>query len=664
MTLRHLRFAAVAIVLAGLTAGAWAASPSRSDAGLTNYRPAHHPGAEYSLHEAIMTAIQNDPQIYQAREKSQQQAGTLRESTGLFDTTFQLDTSYSLNASALTDGQRKTEEAKRKAVRDLGTILQDIADTLREDLDEDGFVFPDCQHELLAPGTILIIDGQEICVSPEQQANIQLTGDLAGALGLDETQDNLVDWSRSISATLVPVLDREAAELREKLRRLGLIPNYEDKTTIAFDLGFAKKFRNGIFVRPGINFESIKDVYRGKRREGEWGGKGKPDTTKSEVSVRADFPLGKGRGKVSSGAAERAAMLNHQAALHSEAHAIAESALRTSLAYWNTVAAEERLQLQGQSVEMNERIYELAKALVDAGEMVEGDLAQTRARVAEARAQYVQQQQTLRQTAVALADTIGLQISQIEDVPVTTESWQDSPTKVDLDQLQGNALYTMAQQRRADLVAARLRKESADVLSKAARADLKPKTDLSLTLAYRGLHEGHTIGTTQGLVEHWGEALFGYVPGPSGKLSLNFEWPFGNNFAHGRYEETRSLHHQAAISSTDLERVTGAKLVRLLGSLLDAARELLNREASASYYGQMMQAEIEKFELGEASVVDVILTEQDQINQRLALVSARLNLSSLLMQLFFESGDMVSYRVEEGQVLVAEVLPKGYSTAP
>ena len=69
--------------------------------------------------------------------------------------------------------------------------------------------------------------------------------------------------------------------------------------------------------------------------------------------------------------------------------------------------------------------------------MVEGDLAQTRARVAEARAQYVQQQQTVRQTAVALADTIGLQISQIEDVPVTTESWQDSSTKVDLDQLQG-----------------------------------------------------------------------------------------------------------------------------------------------------------------------------------------------------------------------------------
>jgi outer membrane protein TolC len=296
--------------------------------------------------------------------------------------------------------------------------------------------------------------------------------------------------------------------------------------------------------------------------------------------------------------------------------------------------------------------------------MIEGDLAQTRARLAEARAQYVEQQQSVRQTAVALADTIGLQISQIEDVPVATESWQDSPTKVELDQLEGVALYGVAQERRGDLFAARLRKESGAVLAKAARADLKAKTDLSLEVSYRGLNEGHTIGTAQGLVDHWGDALFGYVPGPSGKLSLNFEWPFGNNFARGRYEESRSLHHQAAISATDLERVIGANLVRLLGSLLDAAQEVLDREVAATYYGQMMQAELDKFQLGEASVVDVILTEQDQITQRLALVSARLNLSSLLMQLFFETGNLVSYRVEEGQVVVDKVLPQGYSPAP
>jgi outer membrane protein TolC len=664
MKLRHLRLVPIAVLLVGLTQVVWASKPNRGDIGLTTYQPPHNPGAELSLVDAVMLAIRNDPNVYQARESSLQLSGTLQQSNGLFDTTFQLDTSYSLNTSELTDGQRKVEEVKRKAVRDLGTILQDIADDLRAQLEEDGFVFPNCDHPLLAPGSILIIGGEAICVSAEQQANIQLTGDLAGALGLDETQDNLVEWSRSIAATLVPILDQEAAELREKLRRLGLIPDYEDKTTISFDLGLAKTFRNGIFVRPGVSFESVKDVFRGKRREGAWGGKGKPDTTTSVVSLRADFPLGKGRGVVSTGAAERAARLNYEASLQSEAHTIAESALRTSLAYWNVVAAVERLELQSQSVEINERINEVASALVDVGEMVEGDLAQSRARLAEARAQYVQQQQSVRQNAVALADAIGLLIQQIEEVPVTTESWPDDPTEVEIDQLEGGSLVDVAREHRGDLLAARLRQESAVVLAKAARADLKAKTDLSLEVSYRGFHEGHTVGTVDGLLNHWGDALFGWVPGPSGKLSLNFEWPFGNNSARGRYEESRSLLHQAAISSTDLDRVIGANVERLVGSLVEAALEVRDREQSASYYRQMLEAELDRFELGEASVVDIIFTEQDQISQRLALVTARLNLTSLLTQLRFETGTLLRYRTEEGGVVVEDVQPYGYRFVP
>jgi outer membrane protein TolC len=654
----------ITFVVVGLAHGAWAATPGRGDVGLTNYQPPHDPGVELGLRDAVMLALENDPKVYQAREDTLQQAGTLRESTGLFDTTFQLDTSYSYNATELTDGQRRTEESKRTVVRNLGIILQNIADDIREDLEEDGFVFPNCDQDLLAPGTILIVGGQTICVSAEQQANIELTGDLAGALGLDDTQTGLIDWSRSISASLVPLLDAEAAELREKLRRLGLIPEYEDKTTISFDLGLARQFRNGIFIRPGINLESVKDVFRGKRREGEWGGKGTPDKTTSVISFRADFPLGKGGGKVSAAAAERAAGLNLQASLQSEAHTVAESALRTSLAYWNAVAAIERVELQGQSVEINERVYEIGRALVDAGEAVESDLSQIRARLAEARAQYEQQRQSFRQSAVNLADTIGLQIAHIDEVPVATESWLEMPAEGELRELTGTGLYDLAQERRGDLLAARFRRESAEALARAARADLAPKTDLSLELSYRGLNEGSTTSTAAGLVDHWGDALFGYYPGPSGKLSFNFELPFGNNFARGRYEESSSLYHQAAISATDLDRVIRANVERLLGSLREAVQEVRDREVAASYYMELLRSELEKYRLGEASVVDIVLTEQNQISQGLALVTARLNLSSLLTQLFFETGNLVRYRIEAGSVVLEDITLHGYSFAP
>jgi outer membrane protein TolC len=78
----------------------------------------------------------------------------------------------------------------------------------------------------------------------------------------------------------------------------------------------------------------------------------------------------------------------------------------------------------------------------------------------------------------------------------------------------------------------------------------------------------------------------------------------------------------------------------------------------------MLEAEIDRFELGEASVVDIIFTEQDQISQRLALVTARLNLTSLLTQLRFETGTLLRYRTEEGGVVVEDVQPYGYRFVP
>jgi len=160
MKLRHLRLVPIALVLVGLTHVVWAAKPGRDDVGLTRYQPPHNPGAELSLHDAVMLAIQNDPNVYQARETSLQLSGTLQQSNGLFDTSFQLDTSYSLNISEISDAQRKIEEGKRRAVRDLGIILQDIADDLREQLEEEGFFCS--QYGTIEEDTISRIEYQQV----------------------------------------------------------------------------------------------------------------------------------------------------------------------------------------------------------------------------------------------------------------------------------------------------------------------------------------------------------------------------------------------------------------------------------------------------------------------------------------------------------------------
>ncbi len=646
------------ILLAAVTVSA--VPPSRFDLGLTNYAPPDVPAAKLSLEEAVALAIQHDPNVYRAREETTLQRGLLRQSTGLFDTAFQVDLSYQLNISELSEDQRKTEANKRTAARLVAETLQTIADDLRRQLEEsDGLVFANCP-----PGLILVVAGQTICVSPEQQANIQLTSDLAGALGLDQTQADLVDYGRSVAMTNLSLLDDAAFQVREGLRKLGQVPDYQDVTTIALNLGIQKSFRSGILIRPGLVFDSVQDIYRGKRQEAEWGGKGKPDTTRSEVNFRLDVPLGKGRGKVSAGAPERAAGFSYEASRRQQAHTVSETVLRTSLAYWNVVAAQERLALLQRSVRVNEEIYQIGRGLLDAGEIVASDLSQSRARVSETMAQESQARQSLVTAQVALAEAIGLLVKRFEDAPTVTGGWPDLPAQDELAALEPAELTALALTRRADAAAARLRQDAAQVLARAAKADLKARADLSMTVAYRALEEGNTINSPSGLFDHWGNALFGWYPGPSGKLSFSFEWPFGNNFARGRFEEAQSLHFQSAIRRTDLERVIGANVERLVGSLLDAAREVSERTVAARYYEELVRSQVEKWRLGESTVFDVILTEQDQISQLVALVGARQSLASLESQLRFETGSILSYRAEEDGVVIEEVQPAGLGFGP
>jgi outer membrane protein TolC len=421
-----------------------------------------------------------------------------------------------------------------------------------------------------------------------------------------------------------------------------------DTTTASLELGLQKLYRNGMVITPAIEVESLRTDYTGL------GSAGVQESTSSEVSFTLDVPLGKGGGRVSTGAQERSAQIDLESSVETQAHQFATSTLRTSLAYWGVVAAQERLELLARSVETNRRIVEISEGLVNAAEMVKGDLAQSRARLAEARAQQVVARQTLLNAQLSLADAIGLRVERAEDLPNATDGWPALPSTAELGEISTASLFERALEGRRDLAATRLDLDSADVLAQAARADLMIETDLSLKVAYRGFDGQDT------LFGGWLDALFGRYPGPSGALTFSFGWPFKNNAARGEYAQARALVYQAAIETTDLERVINNNIDSLTGSLLEAIQEIEDRTASSEYYAQLVASELQRFEIGESGVVDMIYTEQEQISQLLSLNAARRNLASLLSQLRYEAGALVKHRIEGDMVVVEEVQPTGY----
>lgn len=665
-------FPMVAAVVVAVSLAVVAGAEPRLTAplGESPWHPMVTPAQSLTLAEAVDLALQADPARALAHQRSMSDEGVLLENTGLFDTSFQLDTSIRIDRTLLNDGELQQEKNKRIVVRAVADAAQLTADALAEQLASDeGLIFYNCpafnfdtDNDPTTPPVEINVDILDllVCYSPEELAYQELVYNLSGAINYDELQEEIIQANRDIVQQSFDIFDEVARRARSALRTFGLLPLESETTTYVIDASFVRAFRNGMVFQPGIRLEATKDTYRGKPTEANFGGKGIPDTIRSTVSLNLDIPLGKGRGTVSTGASERAAAATWNATLATEAHTASMTITRVTLAYWNLVAAQERIKLLESSFNTATQVRDLGDQLVEADEIVRADLSQMRARVSETRAQMLQGRQTLVEARIALADAIGLEVRQLDDAPLAAETFPEMPPEAVIRTWDELDLAALGLSRRGDLAASRLRVDSAKVLAEAARADLKRRVDLTLNLSWRGLSEGlngESTGSYTDLLGAYGDSLLFSPPGPSGKVMLRFDLPFGNNVAEGQLEQNTSLEYQSRINESDLERQIRIAVENLRRSVVRAAREVNERQGSVDAYGELLGSQIERFRLSEATVVETIQTQQEAISSDLSLISAKQRFFTLLSRLRFETGSLVDWKIAEGHVLVRNPRP-------
>jgi outer membrane protein TolC len=600
--------------------------PMRPEKG--DYEPARETLGAIGLEQAIRVALAHDPEVARARAEAEVERGRLRESSGVFDLALKLDSSYQLDPAPLSSGELDLEKGKRELLRQLSIELQRIADALRAQLDSDSLAFPDLED----PFEEIVIDGASI----GEDAGFVLQGidlstlnainrdfALMGAFGREDLQQELIDANHEITRQLIDALDETAFKLRRALRRFSQIPKYTDSKTLIFDLGLVQPFRNGLIVNPGVRLESRQSVYRGKGSSPIWGGKGAQDAFRTTLRLDLTFPLGRGRGSASTGAADRAARLNYRAAVSSHAHACSESALRACLAYWTVLAAQEQVEIQGRSVSKNEELLRYSEALVRSGDLAAVDLNLTRARVRESRATLEAARVALLAGRVALASAMGLWIEGDADAPLAGDAWPAVPDTSTLAGFAGAPLMDRALDRRGDRIASRLREQSGQVLARAAKADRQKRADLSFRVAYSGLDEGGDMTDAALWLDGTTEALGGPYAGPSFRLALHFELPFQNREADGRYLQARALARRGEIAATDLDRNVRSRIEELVTNLITAAQEVRIHEASARTYRELVDSQIQRFRIGESTLINVVETEQQQLTAEREFVRAK-----------------------------------------
>jgi outer membrane protein TolC len=655
-TLRRTGMLAVLLASTSLSPVYAAASTPPPQEPRTSFQPGRAARETYSLDEAVKLALRYDPALHQARELTLFSRGRHQESSGFFDTHVVFSLSGQNTTSTLTPGETHNQQGNRNLVRALAVTLKSVADDLERQLQQAGLIpGADCPQGL----DITLPDGSSICFSGRAKAATQLTYDLSKTLDSDQFAKAIEDFERRRAEDVLDTLRLTEYASREILRNLGVVPTLRDRTTVDLGLQLPIQCRNGARITPQIAFEAVRDNYRGKPLNPALGGEGVLNQFTSKTGFELDIPLGKGGGRVSAEAPDRAAELNYRASLDAQANSMALTVQQTSLAYWNLVAAQQSLAILDRSAATERSLVGIGKALIEGGEIARADVTYVEARLAATEASVVQARQGVLQARLALANTIGLKVEDVEDAPLASDHFPPPPSQEMLDGWDRERRSPRAFSGRGDLKSDRTLQESALVLEEAARADLRRRFDLSFTCYYAGLYEGNSGSDYHNILLRFSNALTAFKPGPSVMLSLNVQWPFKNNVAIGQYVQARALSQQSAITATNAARVASSRAEELIGAVRQAAAQVRSDEAAAEHYGKILAGEEERYRAGESTVINVVLTEENSLSAQRNLVTARQQLADLIVQLRYELGDTVEYRIADGDVQVDRVDPSG-----
>ncbi len=632
------RFARAALLAAGVASASPAAALDKPGPG-TPYEPPvlTFPENRITLIEAVRLTLKNDPNIKLQEQQSFFQEGVAQTETGRFDTSLLGNASFTLTRSALTQSQIEFERKRRERVQ---TSIDDLIKT-RSDAQQ--FVTEYQRLQADPTGFRLSNSGEQSQIDLLNTLIRNSTDPEVRAVYV-RLRDEIIARGITTNQTVFDEAGVKLAEKRKQLADLGLIPKENQQITGNVDLRLLFPHRDGVTMGFLFNGSFERDRYRGKSKLEDFGGKGIEDVYNYRVGFSLDAALLRGRGLEATGAPEKAAKIDYDASVLALKHAISTSILNTVTAYWNLVAAQEQLDIAKKSAELQSKRVEVTKALIAGDELPRSELARVLASQASDQGLVSSAERAVNEARIALARAIGLGVLEETNAPLAADSF---PSAADVKALRATApaqLIATAVERRYDRQAAIKLQESGGVLLRAAEINLRPRLDFRSQITAGTVAETSLSRTSEG----WSA--------PSFNVTLDFEKPIANNQAKGRFLQSGAILNQRSIAAVDLDRNIKAGVVQALRSLQETVDQVERAKEAVGHYGRTIDAENERFRLGQSSLIDTILTQQLRTSALLTYASARQQYASLLAQLRFETGTLVEEGPEGSAVRKEDLL--------
>jgi outer membrane protein TolC len=394
--------------------------------------------------------------------------------------------------------------------------------------------------------------------------------------------------------------------------------------TVASTIALPKRFRSGILVTPRV------DIARAVMAD-------LPGTPTSRAIAALDVtgPLLRDRGGGITTAAERAARRSLDAAVLGARHSAAASVLATVVAYWNDLAAEQRLEVYRSSEARAGQLVDDTRRLVEADERPAADLQQLLANLALKRAARLAGEQASVEGREQLALAMGVRADGMATLP---RPITDFPAGLEVDSLvfhDDTAAAAEALSHRADLAALSENRIAAELQLRAARDGLRPRLDLVMTVGYQGVTAARGLGGAL-------SSFYRNVPGPDASVQLSYELPLASLAARGDALRSRAAYEEARIHETELARQISSG-VRVAREALHHGRgALLAAREAVALSRQAVENEKRKFQLGMSTLFDVILAEDALTNARLSEIAGQQAYAVAIARLRYETGDILA----------------------
>ena len=345
----------------------------------------------------------------------------------------------------------------------------------------------------------------------------------------------------------------------------------------------------------------------------------------------------RGRGRDVVTAQESAANLEAEAALFDLNQVIAELLSNSTSRYWVHVAAIRTLEVLENSETRGTTYVENVQALIDADQIAPIEINQVQANLADRTTSRIAAQQRVIESEQGLALAMGLSAGQMAALPEPLDGLPAVRERMTIDTSVPaiESLMERAIERRADILAARKRQDSARTLNVAADNLTRPQLDLTFSSGYSGLKEGRRI-------DRWVSAIVSGVRGVDAVAGVRYEFPPSNNFAEGRQSEAIAAVRQADLRYRETARNVTSEVSAALQGVHFAVNRVNKARESVEFSQTALEGEREKLRLGLGSLVDLLTVEDRLTNSLLNLVDAELAYALALTRLRFATGTIVA----------------------